>query len=140
VVGQDLQARPDDESHKEQVQKMLKPQPGGHGAVEGGGETGSRMPAHERFDGRMRAKDLGGGDPRQQQPPTDGEQPEQVEPAGRAGAQAWRDAGRRRDRPGPGPGIDGVLTLREALAQVVDQLRRDRILARRRRFRGGDHA
>ena len=82
VVGEDLDGRPDDEGHQEQVEEVLPADPGRDALLAVGRRDGAGVPLDERLHGGQLAKGLGRGDAHYQEGDAERDQPEQVEPAG----------------------------------------------------------
>ena len=127
VVGEDLQARADDEHHEEQVEEVLPSHPDRETRWPRAcaGRDRARVAAMNRWtDGSPRSP-FADRDRDDQQHEPDRQQPEQVEPPAATDPHPRGDAGRVRHRTRPRRRIDHVLAHGQRLAVAANHVRRN---------------
>src|SRR3954470_387301 len=87
MVGEDLDCRPDDEGHQEQIEEVLPVGPGWNALNAVGRRNVSWVLLNEGLHGWQLAESLGDDDADDQESKSDRRQPEQVEPFGPSDAQ-----------------------------------------------------
>jgi len=127
VVGEDLQARADDEDHEKQIEEVLPSQPGGKTSRRGGARWLNRpgVLGDKALYRGVITQALGDSNRDNEPHEAEGEQPEQVEPLAPTNTHARGDAVDRRNRTRPGRGVDHVLASCQLRPITANDIRRD---------------
>jgi hypothetical protein len=123
VIGQDLDAGPDDEDHEQRVQEMLRVHPPRQPRMGAGGDEHPRVAVHEPLNRGYVPQALGYGNRGEQLHPADRQRPRQVEPLAAAYPHPRRYPSRGWQRPGPRLRIDDILASGQPLPVIIDRRR-----------------
>jgi hypothetical protein len=132
MVGQDLDPRPDDEDHEEQVEEVLGIDPPRQARMPLRRRSRQRagVAGHEPLHCRHVPQALGAGDGAEEHDEAERHEPQQVEPPFPADSDPRGDAPRRRQRSRPGLWVDDVFAAREALPEGRQLVRRSGVAPR----------
>src|SRR5690348_14139749 len=119
MVGEDLDARPDDEDHQEHVEEVLHPDPGGKPRVRVRlrRHHGPWISGDKVRDGRDLAQRLGNGHRAYEDHEAERKEPKEIEPPARTDTYTRRDSVRLGE---PLQRIDDVLAYRELMPKARD--------------------